>query len=315
MKMKRTLIVILAMILAVTMVGCNSSTKEWYECVDNDWTENFVELDTGIKMCYMVMGPEDGEPIVLIHGATDSRLSWAQVAPIIAEAGYRVYIPELRGHGKTDKPIEKDEAYTVSEHCDDIINFMDKVGITDEVNIVGHSLGTFISQEIAITHPERAKSITLIATGAKVDYNVMLHWCYYGNDNDYLGVHGYDNEEKMPDSFIKDWTYCSNEDEEFCEGIYLHSKQLPYYAWAHIFGGLLHQDNRERLQSVTCPVQIIWGTEDSIFLDTDQDEIKNSLTNSEKVEFVEIKGATHNTHWDSKETANEVAQLILDFSE
>lgn len=312
MKAKRFILAVLALVLALAMVGCNNNTtKEWYQCVNNDWTENFVDLDTGIKMCYMVMGPEDGEPMVLIHGATDSRLSWAQVAPIVAEAGYRVYVPELRGHGKTDKPQEEDEAYTVAEHCADIINFMDKVGITEPVNISGHSLGTFISQEIAITHPERVKSITLIATGAKVDDNEALTWCYYGDGTDYLGVHGYDEAGALPDDFIRDWTACTNEDKDFCEGIYLHSKQLPYHVWAHIFGGLLHQDNRERLSSVTCPVQIIWGTEDSIFLEADQNEIKEALTNAEKVDFVEIPGASHNTHWDSKETAQKVADLIL----
>lgn len=259
------------------------------------------------------MGPEDGTPLLLIHGATDSRLSWAQVAPILAEAGYRVYIPELRGHGKTDKPEEADEAYTVAEHAADILNFMDKVGL-EKVNITGHSLGTLISQELAITSPERVASITLIASGAKVNGNESLTWCYYGDGTDYLGVHGYDAENAMPDSFVKDWAACVNEDKDFCDGIYHHAAGLPYYDWAHIFGGLLDYDNRERLATVTCPVQIIWGTEDVIFLESDQEELKAALTGAEKVDFVKIEGASHNTHWDSKEIAAQVAGLIKDFA-
>lgn len=315
MNCKKIFALLLAAVMLLSLAACSSGSdeKEWYEMVDNDWEENFVELDTGIKMCYMTMGPEDGMPLLLIHGATDSRLSWAQVAPILADEGYRVYVPELRGHGKTDKPEEDDEAYTVAEHAADILNFMDKVGL-DKVNITGHSLGTLISQELAISHPERVLSITLIATGAKVNGNESLTWCYYGDGTDYLGVHGYDTDKAMPEDFVRDWTACTNEDSDFCEGIYLHAAGLPYYDWAHIFGGLLDYDNTERLASVTCPVQIIWGTEDVIFLEGDQNEIQESLVNAEKVSFVKIDGASHNTHWDSKATAEEVAGLIRDFA-
>lgn len=288
-------------------------TREWYEMVDNDWDEYFVDLDTGIKMCYLTMGPEDGTPLLLIHGATDSRLSWAQVAPILADQGYKVYIPELRGHGKTDKPEEDDEAYTVQEHTADIVNFMDKVGL-NKVNITGHSLGSLIAQEIAISYPERAASITLIASGAKSCDNEALTWCYYGDGTDYLGVHGYDEEQTMPEDFVRDWTACTNEDVDFDEGIYKHAAQLPYYAWAHIFGGLLTYDNRDRLDAITCPVQIIWGSEDVIFLEADQEELQSGLTNAANVKFVKIEGASHNTHWDSKANADQVSGLISDFA-
>lgn len=313
--MKRLFSCLLAILLMVSIAGCSEAEKdrEWFEMVDNDWVENFVELDTGINMCYLVMGPEDGTPLLLIHGATDSRLSWAQVAPILADKGYRVYVPELRGHGKTDKPQEDDEAYTVEEHAADIISFMDKVGI-EKADITGHSLGTLISQSIAINHPERANSITLIATGPKSTENEALTWCYYGDGTDYLGVHGYDEAGAMPDDFVRDWTVCTNEDKDFCEGIYLHAaKNLPYHVWAHIFGGLELCDHTDELDKITCPVQIIWGTGDTIFLESDQEALIAGLVNAE-VEYVVLEGASHNTHWDSKEIASKVSDLIADFA-
>lgn len=287
--------------------------KQWYELVDNDWVEHFVDLDTGIKMCYLTMGPEDGKPVILIHGATDSRISFSQVAPIVAEAGYRVYVPELRGHGKSDKPVEEDDAYTVAEHTADIISFMDKVDI-EKADITGHSLGTFIAQELAIVYPQSVTSITLIATGAKVEGNEALTWCYYGDGESYLGVHGYDEEQAMPEDFIKDWTSCANEDENFNKALYLHALALPYTSWSQTFGGLLQLDNRERLASITCPVQIIWGTEDTLFLAEDQEEIKTTLVNASQVNYVEIEGAAHNTHWESKAIAKQVADLVIDWA-
>lgn len=330
-KLRVVMLMLLITLLAFSLAACKGSEKEeaepeapqeeeeveekeWFEMVDNDWEENFVDLDTGIKMCYMTMGPEDGQPIMLVHGATDSRLSYAQVAPILADKGYRVYIPELRGHGKTDKPESEDGIWSVDQHVADITNFMDKMKL-ENIDIVGHSLGTFISQGIAIEHPEKAKSITLIASGAKMKGNETLEWCMNGDGKDYLGAKGYDEEGEMPDDFVRDWAACDNEDKDFDEGIYLHArKNLPYYAWAHIFGGLLTCDNTDRLDKITCPVQIIWGTEDVIFLKEDQDALKEGLKNSAKVVYNEVEGATHNTHWDSKAIADQVAGMIADFT-
>lgn len=316
--MKKFLSLLLVVLMVLSVAGCSGNEPEsepqWFELVNNDWSENFVDLDTGIKMCYLVMGPEDGTPLVLIHGATDSRLSWAQVAPILSEEGFRVYVPELRGHGKTDKPVEDDDAYTVEEHAADIINFMDKLGI-ESADITGHSLGTLISQNIAIYYPERAKSITLIASGPKSAKNEALTWCYYGDGTDYLGVHGYDDVGAMPEDFVRDWALCNNEDANFNKAIYLHAAEnLPYHVWAHIFGGLELCDHTDVLDKITCPVQIIWGTGDTIFLESDQEALIAGLVNAE-VTYEVIDGASHNTHWDTKEIAGKVAKLIGDFAE
>jgi len=291
----------------------STDTREWWQMVDVDWTENSVALDTGINMTYMTIGPEDGDIIVLIHGATDSRLSWAQVAPQLADAGYRVYVPELRGHGKTDKPAGVNGIYTVEEHAADIISFMDKVGIKS-ADVVGHSLGSLIAQELAADIPDKVKSITLIASGAKSCDNESLTWVYEGDGTDYLGVHGYDDTKTFPPEFLADWAGCTNEDADFCKGIYMHAAQLPYEVWGYIFGGLQVYDNTDGLADITCPVQIIWGTKDSIFLESDQKALQDGLVNAASVDFVPIEGASHNTHWDSKANATKVSGLIADFA-
>ena len=324
------LIVILAM--ALTLTACTTEetpptddpedpninepvdqqeAREWWEMVDVEWTENTVALDTGINMTYMVSGPEEGIPIILIHGATDSRLSWAQIVPDLADT-YRVYVPELRGHGKTDKPAGVDGKYTVAEHTADIIAFMDAVNI-EKANIVGHSLGSMIAQNLAIDAADRVTTITLIASGASTIGNETLQWVYDGDGTDYLGVHGYDDVQALPESFIREWTACTNEDEDFNEGIYMHAASLPYEVWAYIFGGAMEFDNTDRLAEITCPVQLIWGTADVIFSAEDEQALQDGLTSAAEVTFQQIEGASHNTHWDSQAIASQVAGLIADF--
>lgn len=286
--------------------------KGWWEMVDVDWTEASVALDTGINMTYMVSGPEDGVPIILIHGATDSRLSWAQIVPALADT-YRVYVPELRGHGKTDKPDGVDGKYTVAEHTADIIAFMDAVGI-EKANIAGHSLGSMIAQNLAIDAADKVTTITLIASGASSVGNETLQWVYDGDGTDYLGVHGYDDVQALPESFLREWTACTNEDQNFTEAIYMHAASLPYEVWGYIFGGAMEFDNTARLAEITCPVQIIWGTADAIFSAEDEQVLRDGLTAASEVKFEEIEGASHNTHWDSQAIATQVAGLIADFA-
>ena len=125
------------------------TTKSFAEYQNVDWTEKSVDLETGIHLAYTVTGDEKGTPVVLIRGFTDGRVSWSQVAPSLAKKGYRVYVPEYRGNGKTDKPIDE-SSYSVAELASDIAAFVEKLGLK-KVHIVGHSLGAFIAQELSIT--------------------------------------------------------------------------------------------------------------------------------------------------------------------
>ena len=327
--MKKKSILLLIAILAMALIAAACTATEppvdegdqggggetaaaWYDMVQVDWQEATVSLPTGINMTYLVMGPEDGAPVVLIHGATDSRLSWCQVAPALAET-YRVYVPELRGHGKTDKPQNDAGVYTVDDHVADIVAFMDAVEL-EKANIAGHSLGSFIAQQLAIQHPDRVTTITLIASGAETAGNETLAWVYEGDGEEYLGVNGYPEEQALPEDFLEAWTETTNEDPAFGAAILAHAQALPYYDWAYIFGGILDYNSVAQLAQITCPVQIIWGTEDVIFSAEDEQKLQDGLTNAETVKFGQIDGASHNTHWDSLAIAAQVAGLIADFA-
>ncbi len=319
------LLLIVVLLLALTLSACatppedtppddpgivddptaDQETREWWQMVDVDWEEQAVALDTGINMTYMVSGPEDGIPIILIHGATDSRLSWAQIVPALSDT-YRVYVPELRGHGKTDKPEAIDGKYTVAEHAADILAFMDTVGIA-KANIVGHSLGSLITQTLAITAADRVASATLIGSTAKIE---GVDWIFEGDGETFLGVAGYEEEQALPDDFIRMWTATTNEDADFGEGIYMHAAQLPYPVWSYVFGGVEGYDNLEHLGDITCPVLIIWGTNDEMMSADAQQALQDGLTNAASVQFEEIAGASHNTHWDSQAIASQIAGFI-----
>ncbi|MGH2884330.1 MAG: alpha/beta fold hydrolase, partial [Solirubrobacteraceae bacterium] len=62
----------------------------------------------GVGIEYQVTG--DGRPVVLLHGFPDSGRLWRHQVPALADAGFRVIVPDLRGYGRSDKPAEV-EAY------------------------------------------------------------------------------------------------------------------------------------------------------------------------------------------------------------
>lgn len=285
--------------------------KSFTDYISVPWTETFVSLSTGIRMAYCFCGPEDGVPVILIHGVTDGRVSWAQAAPMLAERGYRVYVPEYRGNGRTDRPDPGPGGYTVETHRDDLLAFMDAAGITG-AHIVGHSLGSLIAQLLNVKAPKRVLSTALIESTVCCVDNAALRWAQDGDGKEYLGVHGYDAEQAMPDSFLRSWTENNNERTDFQQATLAHVRQMPYPVWSWLITGLNAFDNRKNIGQVTGRVLVIWGTKDTIFNVTDQERLRRGLTGCTAVYRV-IEGGSHNVHWDSVQTCGEIVGLLDEF--
>ena len=58
----------------------------------------------GVGIEYQVSG--QGRPVVLLHGFPDSGRLWRHQVPALAQAGFRVIVPDLRGYGRSDKPAD-----------------------------------------------------------------------------------------------------------------------------------------------------------------------------------------------------------------
>ena len=97
-----------------------------------------------------------------------------------AHPEWRILAVDLRGHGASSMPSASECAATpercfrVVDHAADIVAFMHAMGI-QRVNLVGHSLGSLITQEIALSNPAMVERAVLIATGASVVGNPVIH--------------------------------------------------------------------------------------------------------------------------------------------
>jgi pimeloyl-ACP methyl ester carboxylesterase len=125
-----------------------------------------VSID-GIRVHYLVTGPDDGKPVVLVHGLGGSAEDWRNLAPPLAHAGYRVYMPELPGFGRSERPASF--SYSVRDQAHIVIGFMDAMHL-DRVDLGGWSMGGWIVQIVAGEIPARIQRLMLFdSAGLHID--------------------------------------------------------------------------------------------------------------------------------------------------
>jgi pimeloyl-ACP methyl ester carboxylesterase len=124
----------------------------------------------GTVLHYWTAGQEDAPLVTFTHGATmDHRMFNAQV-PALLDAGYRVLVWDVRGHGES-KPLG--ETFTILQAAEDLLAILDELGVEQAV-FVGQSMGAYIAQEIAFSYPERVHAlVTVGATPLTMRYSAL----------------------------------------------------------------------------------------------------------------------------------------------
>jgi pimeloyl-ACP methyl ester carboxylesterase len=253
-----------------------------------------AELPSGIRLAYRRTGVRGGRPVVAIHGVTGSSVSFSQVDARLAELGpYDLIAVDLRGHGESDAP--RGVPYSIADHVTDAAALMDLLDLRG-AHLVGHSLGSFVSQELAAVRPDLVASLSLIGTaGRVVQANARLRQLIA----DAAAFDQFDAANPMTMTFMKDWfpDVDSNHDPAFAQAIRLNSMKAPPYAFKLAIEGVVDGPSSQSL--VIQPVQIVWGTEDAFFSHDDQLDLIRRLA-STVVLFQTKPGYSHDTHWERR---------------
>jgi pimeloyl-ACP methyl ester carboxylesterase len=121
-----------------------------------------VRVDIGgVDIEYEVIG--EGRPVVLLHGFPDSGRLWRHQAPALAEAGFKVVVPDLRGYGRSDKPEDVD-AYTMDLLVGDVLTVMGAAGV-DRAHVVGHDWGAGVAWATALMAADRVDHLVAMSVG------------------------------------------------------------------------------------------------------------------------------------------------------
>lgn len=117
-------------------------------------THRMVETN-GINIHLVEQG--EGPVVLMLHGFPESWYSWRHQLPALAEAGYHVIVPDVRGYGQSDAP-EAIEAYSMKQLTADAVGILDALDVESAV-VVGHDWGAPMAWNSAFLYPDRIRAV------------------------------------------------------------------------------------------------------------------------------------------------------------
>jgi pimeloyl-ACP methyl ester carboxylesterase len=145
-----------------------------------DFDLQMIETN-GIRLRVAVEG--DDPLLILVHGWPELWYSWRHRIKPLAQAGYRVVVPDVRGYSGSDKP-EPVEAYDMANLTAGLIGFIDAFAAETAI-LIGHDWGAPICWNTATFYPERVSAIASLSVPChrRLDISETELWRrLYGDD-------------------------------------------------------------------------------------------------------------------------------------
>ena len=239
-------------------------------------------LANGLTLRAVELGDPKAPPLLLIHGFTDTSRSWSTLAPLLGR--HRLIIPDLRGHGGSDKPAC---CYAIGDLAHDVRLLMDAMKI-GRAHIVGHSLGSIVAQRLAADHPERVNRLVLIgSTGLPAVARGDWLWTNIMSLRDPID---------RDSAFIREWVSGATPvDPQLLEAVRPETVATPLHVWKGVARELAVTATGRLAADIAAPTLILWGDKDSAFGQDAQAELRRQLPGAR---FLAFPGQGHNLHWE-----------------
>ncbi len=119
-----------------------------------------VPAADGIRLHVVEAGPEDGRPVLVLHGFPEFWYGWRHQIGPLADAGYRVQVPDQRGYGDSDRPAPV-SAYNLDALAADVAALIRSTGHPGAA-VVGHDWGGIVGWWLALRHPELVERLAVL---------------------------------------------------------------------------------------------------------------------------------------------------------
>nr|WP_319556656.1 alpha/beta hydrolase [uncultured Vibrio sp.] len=254
-----------------------------------------------------------GEPIIFVHGFPDSANAWRhQVDPFVS-VGYRVITLDMRGYGKTSKPMEK-EHYHITMLASDVKAVLEHLNI-EKAHVVGHDWGSVVSWAFAGIYPQATKSLTAISAGHPLGILSMpdiqqreMSWYFFFFQlpmaQDLIAAEDW----KLFKEWIRNHPEWENWKEAFKEG----KDIVPGLNWYRNALNLESPMKAEDLGHVQAPCLGIWSEHDYYLGEKQMKDSVHFIGENASFEFARVNDATH---WVQLDKPDEINQLVLNFTE
>ena len=264
-----------------------------------------IDVD-GVGIEYEAVG--EGRPVVLLHGFPDSGRLWRHQVPALADAGFRVVVPDLRGYGRSDKP-EQVDAYSMMLLAGDVMAMMSDAGV-DRAHVVGHDWGAGLAWAMASLAPGSVDHLVVMSVGNPVTFLrtleqrqkswYMLLFQFPGIAERWLTEDNWAN--------FRAWAGHPDADQVIAEleetgsltpGLNYYRANVGPESWV---GPPLE------LPPVQAPAMGLWSTGDIALTEVQMTDSAKNMAGSWRYERLDGPG-----HWMQLEAPDQVNALLLDF--
>ncbi|MGH4031591.1 alpha/beta fold hydrolase [Actinomycetota bacterium Odt1-20B] len=306
-------------------MSTDAPTAAWGQVAARDVTTD------GITLRVFEHGPQDGPLVVLCHGFPELAFSWRHQIGALADAGYRVLAPDMRGYGGSARP-EAVDAYDMPTLCADLAGLLDDVGADDAV-FVGHDWGANVVWHMAWLHPSRVRAVVGMSVPVRPRSPVApLPVLRERLGDDFYMV--WFQEPGVADRALarnvrrtlvarEIWSaaWAERADEELAPPHWMSEAELAHYV--DVFektgftGGLNYYRNLDRTWELTpqlagrtidCPSLFLTGSEDPVVRFMPDDRLTEVLTDLRGRVVVDGAG-----HWVQQQRPGDVNAALLEF--
>jgi pimeloyl-ACP methyl ester carboxylesterase len=255
---------------------------------------------------YEVTG--EGRPVIMLHGFPDSGRLWRHQVPALAEAGFQVIVPDLRGYGRSGKP-EAVEAYALSQVARDVLAILASLRIA-RAHVVGHDWGAALAWGLAALAPGSVDHLVALSVGSPVTFRrtmaqrekswYMLLFQFPGVAERWLSDDNWAN--------FRRWARHPDTDQVIAEleangsltpALNWYRANVPPESWLGPPPGL---------PPVQAPTMGVWSTADIALTEAQMTDSVTSVTGPWRYERLDGPG-----HWMQLDAPDQVNALLLDF--
>jgi pimeloyl-ACP methyl ester carboxylesterase len=263
-------------------------------------------------------GLEDGPAVVLLHGFPEFWYGWRRQIGALADAGFRVIVPDQRGYNESSKPADIRD-YRISELTADVLAIADQIG-REKIFLVGHDWGAAVAWNTAMRHPERVSKLAILNVphpavmlrALRTKPRQMLRSWYIlffqipGLPEFLLSRKGFESCAEALEKTSRAGTFLA---EDLARYRSAWSKPGAITAMVNWYRSLLRDmpDPKSVAVRVKVPTRILWGSKDAFLL---EEMAAESLAYCESGELFDFPDATH---WVQHEEAPRVNQLLIEF--
>jgi epoxide hydrolase 4 len=278
--------------------------------------ESLYFENAAVRLHAVAAGPNNGPVVVLLHGFPEFWYGWHKQIEPLANASFRVIVPDQRGYNLSSKPPGV-SSYAITELVSDVIAIADQLG-QQKIFLAGHDWGAVVAWSVALLHPERVAKLAIL----NVPHPSVMRR--------YLSTHLRQTLRSwymfffqmpwLPEALFSAFRFRmgtsallrSSRPGTFAPDDLVHyrsawSQPGALAAMIHWYRALFRFRIKFPDRTVRIPTRILWGERDKFLLAEMAHESLSYCTNAELSTFPEA------SHWLQHEEPAKVTQLLVEF--